>query len=184
MIIILLFKKKNTVQCSTVCGSKRVRNCNSPILATRWRHKSRRPNPFIFLTDGHKLFFFFFEGLYFISKCWNLKRLSPVFCCCPSQLQWCSHLCPRPLQWERWTGHCLRRGSQIWTRTLRLHCKPRAGHNTGLEEPNTAPTSWNLSELLYLHGVIVKIGHDNFILVVHRNKVRTWMRKEMRFIVK
>lgn len=105
----------------------------------------KRPDPFIFMTDVHKLFF---EGLHLISKCSNLKRLSPVFCCCPSRLRWCSRLRPRPLQWERWTGRCLRRGSQIWTKTLHLRCRPRTGHHTGLEGPNTAPTYWNLWELL------------------------------------
>lgn len=46
-------------------------------------------------------------------------------------------------------------------------------------KPNTASTRRNLRELLYLHRVIVKIRHDDFVLVVHRDKVRTWSRKEM-----
>lgn len=31
---------------------------------------------------------------------------------------------------------------------------------------------------IYLHRVIVKIGHNNFILVVNCNKVWTWMKRE------
>lgn len=32
--------------------------------------------------------------------------------------------------------------------------------------------------MCYLHGVIVKIGHDYFILVVDCNKVWTWIKRE------
>ena len=56
-----------------------------------------------------------------------IKPLSPVFCCCPSQLQWCFRWRPQPHQWEHWTARCLPRESRIWTRTLHLHCTPGTG---------------------------------------------------------
>lgn len=48
-------------------------------------------------------------------------------------------------------------------------------------KPTWRPPTETLS--LHLHGVIVEICHDYFVLVVHCNKVGAWKRREERLIL-
>lgn len=83
---------------------------------------------------------------------WQFDAAVPVFCCCPSQLQWCFRWRPQPHQWEHWTARCLPHESRIWTRTLHLHCTPGTEsqwkysvNNVAAHfDPNNAENGWTV----------------------------------------
>lgn len=152
-----------------------VRNCNSTLLTNRWRKivcdlNLKRCNQFIFMTRGYTSFQ--------SAAIWKGSHLySAVAPVGYDDVPICVH------------GHssgsvelavALTVGAKF-EQELSVCIVNLGWTSTRLEEANMALTYWNLWELLYLHRVIVKISHDNFVLVVHCNKVRTWMRKEMRF---